>query len=733
MFNVSPGVSTTETSVGQVVQAVGTTTGALAGYFSWGPVFSPQLISSANNMAKVFYTPTNWNYETWFSGSNFLDYGSALWVARTANCTPNTTGANLAANASSQFPNNSFNAIAVPFQGYLNGNTPNAAVVLSSIVLNSSDFSAKYANGYFNTNSVAIAKYPGAPGNSLRVGLCMSPTQFNTPNLQLSGTISGGTANGNSFIGSITFVPGSNTANLIFTSTAGSNVAAGNSYANNFIASFFARGDILNVNTGNRIQPTQALQLTNIGVATTNTTNTVVKLSFSQKYSGSQNISSNAVSRQWQYAQFFSVPNTWISTWQGQSSSPNTQDIVLGIVVDEDGAFTGTPNTILETYNGLSRATDAVDSQGNPLFYRNVINQNSSYIWLVNDLPNAPSNTAAQLVNANNGSTPWDASLQCGQDGAQGEANANLGDLMNGWQLFSGRDNYSINLVVSGKPVGGSAQAGINGTTYNNFFMADWLINNLGETRRDCVVFFSPDKNIVVNNIGNEVTDVPNWASLVTPSTYAVMDTGYKYMFDKYNNTWRWVPLNGDVAGTCVFTDAVAYPWYSPAGPNRGMIKNVTKLGWNPQQDERDIIYPLSINPVCSIKGLGTLLYGDRTFTQQTSDFRSINIRRLFLYMETAIAAAARYTLFELNDIFTQNQFTNMVEPFLQGIASARGIEEDFAVICNGNNNPPAVVDAGEFLCAVLVRPLHSINFIRIDFFSVGGAISFSAVAVPSA
>ena len=220
----------------------------------------------------------------------------------------------------------------------------------------------------------------------------------------------------------------------------------------------------------------------------------------------------------------------------------------------------------------------------------------------------------------------------------------------------------------------------------------------IASSRKDCIAFISPPSANVVNQAGNETTNITNWVNaLATTTSYAVADCGWKYMFDKYNNIYRWIPLNGDIAGTCVYTDSVRDPWFSPAGYNRGNLKNVVKLAWNPSKAQRDILYPLGVNPVATFPGQGTLLFGDKTFLNQPSAFDRINVRRLFIVLEKAIATASKFSLFEFNDDFTRNQFVALVTPYLRDIQGRRGIT-DFRVVCDTTNNTPQIIDSNQFV-----------------------------------
>ena len=249
----------------------------------------------------------------------------------------------------------------------------------------------------------------------------------------------------------------------------------------------------------------------------------------------------------------------------------------------------------------------------------------------------------------------------------------------------------------------------------------------MAENRRDCLVFLSPEQSDVVNNSGNEVADIKSLRDTFTSSSYAVMDSGSKYQYDKYNDVYRWIPLNGDVAGLCARSDLERDPWFSPAGFNRGQIKNVVKLSWNPTKAERDSLYKAGINPVVTFPGEGTVLYGDKTLLSRPSAFDRINVRRLFIVLEKAIARAARSSLFEFNDEFTRAQFVNLVEPFLRDVQGRRGIY-DYRVVCDTTNNTPEVIDRNEFVGDIYVKPARSINFIQLNFVAVRTGVSFNEV-----
>jgi len=254
----------------------------------------------------------------------------------------------------------------------------------------------------------------------------------------------------------------------------------------------------------------------------------------------------------------------------------------------------------------------------------------------------------------------------------------------------------------------------------------NYIIDNICEVRKDCVVFGSPQKADSVNN-KDAADDIVEFRNVVRSSSYAMMDSGYKYQYDKYNDIYRWVPLNGDVAGLVVRTDDVRDPWFSPGGFNRGQIKNVVKLGYNPRKAFRDVLYKAGVNPVVTFPGQGTVLFGDKTLLAKPSAFDRINVRRLFIVLEKAIATAAKFTLFEFNDEFTRAQFVNLVEPFLRDVQGRRGIY-DFRVVCDESNNTGEVIDRNEFIGDIYIKPARSINFIQLNFVAVRTGVEFSEV-----
>ena len=415
----------------------------------------------------------------------------------------------------------------------------------------------------------------------------------------------------------------------------------------------------------------------------------------------------------WTYAtQFSTTPNT--STYVANQGGAN--DEIHIIVVDEDGKFTGTQGTVLEKFAYVSKASDAKDDSGNTNYYKNVLANKSRYIhWLSHPTGNTTATYANASSNWGNAASnvPFTKlaanvtlSLASGADGTVSTAN-----VVTAYDLFDPAESVDINLVVSG-PADATVAASLI---------------SMAETRKDCLVFLSPEKADCVDNANDEVTDIKAYRDTLTSTSYAVLDANWKYQYDKYNDVYRWVPLNGDIAGLCARTDLERDPWFSPGGLNRGIIKNSIKLAWTPTKTNRDDLYVKGINPIVTFQGEGTVLFGDKTLLSKPSAFDRINVRRLFIVLEKAIARAARFSLFEFNDQFTRAAFVNLVEPFLRDVQGRRGIY-DFRVVCDETNNTPEVIDRNEFVGDIYIKPARSINFIQLNFVAVRTGVSFDEV-----
>jgi phage tail sheath protein FI len=408
----------------------------------------------------------------------------------------------------------------------------------------------------------------------------------------------------------------------------------------------------------------------------------------------------------WTYAsEFDSAPGT--STYT--SNQGGLRDELHIIVIDEDGKFTGTQDTILEKYQFVSKAYDAKTDSGDTNYYKNVLAQKSEHIyWMDHPYANGASNwgSSASGTTFANLTSNVTVSMTGGVDGTISTANVVVA-----YDFYDNAESVDISLVVSGPA---------------NQTLADSLIS-MASTRKDCLVFLSPEKADCVNNPGNEVTDTVAYRNTLTSSSYAVLDNNWKYQYDKYNDEYRWIPCNGDIAGLCARTDLERDPWYSPGGMNRGVLKNVIKLAYNPTKTNRDELYTKGINPIVSFPGEGTVLFGDKTMLSKPSAFDRINVRRLFTVLEKSISRAARFSLFEFNDQFTRAQFIALIEPFLRDVQGRRGII-DFRVVCDETNNTPEVIDRNEFVGDIYIKPSRSINFIQLNFVAVRTGVSFDEV-----
>jgi len=699
-FQVSPGVNVSEIDLTTVVPAVSTTEGAIAGVFKWGPVDKRVLVDSEATLASRFGKPTNHNAETFFTAANFLSYGNKLYVVRTANTTDASGAAGvLTASAS------------------VGGITTNTNLIVKND--DEIDNTSVASNLAAETNVRYIARYPGALGNSLKISVCDTVNTFFS-NTSLTGGNANLSANGE--LTCIVASTGSNTFTVKLANSSSGTVAEANTRANT-LKGLLSTGDL--VELGNSAIGTQFLKITSVGSVTTNSTHAYFTVNTDNKYTlatfGNEAVAnvlttaSGYVKRYWEYS--FNVdgaPGT--SNYVSNFGNSSAVDEVHVVVADEDGNFTGVPGTVLEVFQGLSRATDAKTDDGNTNYYQTVIKQNSKYIYVTSDRISGYSNTGANLTSVSN-NIAQSISFAGGSDGYD-EANVTIGELQAGYDFFKSSEDVDVSLILQGKARGGTNGEGV----------ANYIIDNICEVRKDCVAFVSPDKaDVVLNGGQDEADDVVTYRNSLTSTSYAVLDSGYKYQYDKYNDVYRYVPLNGDMAGLCVRTDDIRDPWFSPAGFNRGIIKNTVKLAFNPNKAQRDLLYKNGVNPVVTFPGQGTLLFGDKTLLAKPSAFDRINVRRLFIVLEKAIATAAKFSLFEFNDQFTLSQFVNLVEPFLRDVQGRRGIY-DFKVVCDESNNTGEVIDRNEFVGDIYIKPARSINFIQLNFVAVRTGVEFSEV-----
>jgi phage tail sheath protein FI len=514
-----------------------------------------------------------------------------------------------------------------------------------------------------------VAKYPGDLGNSLKISACHNSSAWES-----------------SVSGSYYATRNSKTVTI-----------AGDGQGSSNAETQFVVGDLLLIGPDKESRKIATISGNTITLTSAYTGNTV------SNYDSS-------ITRRWEYfGNFDTAPTT-----TAYANTNNSQgDEVHIVVVDEDGGFAGQQGSVLETFGNVSLASDAKTEQGATNYYKDVINQSSQYIWWGahnSSATNAGSTASAGRTFGGN-DLPVTNSMTGGRDGST-LSGANK---IKGYDLFKSTEDVDVSLVL-----GGEAD-----TT-----LATHLITNIAETRKDCLVVLSPERADVVNNnaySGKERDDVIAFRDGLPSSSYAVMDSGWKYQYDKYNDIYRYVPLNADTAGLMVQTDLTRDPWYSPAGFNRGNVKNAIKLAFNPSKADRDQLYKKGVNPIVTFPGQGTVLYGDKTLLAQPSAFDRINVRRLFIVLEKAIATAAQFTLFEFNDEFTRSQFKNLVEPFLRDVQGRRGIT-DFVVVCDGTNNTGEVIDRNEFVGDIYIKPARSINFIQLNFVAVRTGVEFSEI-----
>ena len=393
------------------------------------------------------------------------------------------------------------------------------------------------------------------------------------------------------------------------------------------------------------------------------------------------------------------------------SDRSGSGDEIHVVVVDQDGGISGTPGEVIETFSKLSKASDAKTPQGGTNYYPTVIKNQSNYIyWMDHNTAGSNWGSAAASTTFTAVSTPTNESLSAGSDGSA----VTTGELKSAYDKFADADTVDVGLIMAGK---GDA------THIDNLI-------TIAENRKDAVLFASPERADVVDitNSNTQTNNVIGFFDSIRSSSYVVFDSGYKYCYDRYNDVYRYVPLNGDVAGLAARTDLTADAWYSPAGFNRGIIRGAVKLAYNPTKSQRDQLYPKRVNPVSTFPGQGTVLFGDKTGLSSPSAFDRINVRRLFITLEKAISTASKFQLFEFNDEFTRANFRNIVEPFLREVQGRRGIT-DFLVVCDETNNTGEVIDRNEFIAEIFIKPARSINFITLSFVATRTGVSFDEVA----
>jgi phage tail sheath protein FI len=721
----SPGIVVREVdlTIGRV-DSVSGSVGALVAPFEKGPVDLPQLIENENDLLNTFGRPysTDKHYEHWMVASSYLAYGGTILVSR-ADDFNTSTGVGL---------KNAFVGAA------------------SSIRIKSTEHYEQL--GYDEntiTNVTVAARNPGTWANGIKVAIIDARadqivTGITTTSVSVgfgftasvpTGTIAVGAGSttilDGYFQGVITEI-GANSLSLKLVK----HVSAGGTVTNQ---DYQQNGVYALPNTGS------------IGIHT-NSTGVLTSPLATRSYTGeddwfeTQNITLSVGSLEWDQVANAPTTSAYAAARGGRF------DEVHVVVIDDKGLVTGNAGTILEKHLNLSKAKDAEFSVGSPSYWRKYLYTNSQYIFG----GSAPVGITT-IGFSDNGVAQFELDSDSGWD--QNADNTNFAGCGNVTATLAGGTNYGgkTDLTTTGALFSGLDDIQTGYTQFENTeeFEVDFILMGsanypkeqaqalankcvaVAEARKDAVAFISPYRQaflndsavgtVTVNDIDTITANVIGFYAPITSTTYGVFDSGYKYMYDRFNDTFRYVPLNGDVAGTCARTDIQQFPWFSPAGTARGAILNAVKLSYNPGRKQRDALYSNRINPIIFSPGGGIILFGDKTGFGKSSAFDRINVRRLFIYLEDAISAAAKDFLFEFNDEITRTSFVNIVEPFLRDVQSKRGIF-DYVVICDETNNTAAVIDSNEFIADIFIKPARSINFIGLTFIATRTGVAFEEV-----
>ena len=721
----SPGISVREVDLtrGAVDFTLNVVAG-LAAPFKRGPVNEITRINNEKELIDVFGTPgvgtTDRHYECWYSAANFLSYGGKLDVVRSAGGDLNN--ANAGVNTS---------ALGGIYSGAL-------------VVENYEDWENNHED---DTNWYWAGKYPGNYNNGVKVCIIDNfADQIITPNTFAAGDIGdvvvgagvtqaltgvtvgvGTTAAATGFLKGIVAKKTATTVEVRVTSTVIGGTETEVDYKSNSQFEF---------KTGTKLYFTNT---SGVNVALTTT-------SSQTDWYDSQNLLTSVADGGTDFAtiKWRSVLNkpkdsNWTRARKGRNDAVNI------VVIDLDGLVTDEPGSIIEKFGNLSKAGDAQGIGGAPIYYKNFLAEKSEFIWSGQHVTNADDAHHGTTVAASGYSSGFtavtDAAGSWGQDAKNtkfssignasyvlesgrdytgiGLYDASLGDILNAYDKFNDDVNSDIRFLLQGSA---------HKTKEEEQAKANKLIS-ICELRKDCITFISPDRGSVVNvaDSADQLKNVLSFFGPITASSYAVFDTGYQYVYDRFNKKFIYMPLSADIAGLCVRTDRDQFPWFSPAGLVRGGLNFTVKLAFNPGQDARDQLYSNRVNPVISRAGDGVILFGDKTAMAVESAFDRINVRRLFITLEVAIENAAKSVLFELNDAGTRQNFVNIVEPFLRDVQAKRGIQ-DFLLVCDETNNTPDVIDRNEFLADIFIKPARSINFIGLTFVATRTGVSFSEV-----
>ena len=692
-FLVSPGVQIVEKDLTNIIPAVATSIGGFAGKFEWGPALEVTTVSSEKDLIAKFGYPkistsdASSTRDDWYSAANFLGYANQLQIVRAI-----SDGAR---NAASEPVVGSSSTVSVVLSG-----TPSSTGFTLNV--NGSSISTSFTADDTTLDSVADA---------LRESL--DSDGFGSVSLDSDG-IAGIVDPTVKYAASGITLPAAQTINGVtftfFVNTDSSTTATTLTSAqlNNLDDFLIEKTTLVNGSVyarypgilGNSI----GVILMDASMADSDFKNTVL---FGTTKGADL---------------FDTVPGT--SVW-GSSYTTAPQDEMHIIIYTVDTLITGSANQVLETYGYVSKAKNAKTADGGPNFYVDIINDQSQWIYLLNEETAAQSGTITGNTTIGSSLTSLtgnsrfnyistNASLtgvrKYDLDGGNDGAAVSDGNYTLAYDLLADDQTVDVNLLITGE---------------RSKTVAKHVIT-IAEKRKDAIAFLSPSYSSSVNN--PTATKVIDYYSDINSTSYAVFDSGYKRQYDRYNDEYFLTPLNSDTAGLTARTEFTNEAWFSPAGLNRGFINNVVKLSFNPNQTDRDQLYPNRINPVVTFRGQGTLLYGDKTALSRPSAFDRINVRRLFIVLQKAIATAAKFQLFEFNDDLTRRTFVNAVEPFLSEVQARRGLT-DFKVVCDTSNNTGQVIDSNQFVADIYLKPARSINFITLNFVAVRTGVSFSEVA----
>ena len=661
-FLVSPGVQVNEIDLTNVVPAVDTTIGAIAGPFEKGPVSVVTTITNEDDLVRTFGKPQSSNFEFFFTAANFLKYSNTLKVVRAES-------------------------------GILN------AGANSGILIRDTDHYLESFSTGQGSHGEWAARTAGTHGNSIRVEICAEADAYEQ-------------------------ITSSSVLTVTEDAVGATTIAVDDVNAS---GETFNVGDLISFYSDSAAAtPVDERNEYEVTAIDTSANTLTIRLKDDPNGAGLQNIvpDNSFIKRRWKYYDLFDGP-PGTSQWATDNARGSNDELHV-VVADATGDITGFDTDsagnrtkgVVETFSRMSKNPIAKTAQGNSNYYPDVIYRESAFIYWTDHI-SAGSNWGTDTTSTY---TDVDTITIDTLSGGTDDYSVTAGELELAYDKFSDTESVDVNLVLGG-PSGH-----INDTSGGQDTHVT-MITNLVEGRRDCVGFVSPYRAATVG-VTSSVTATENLKvayDLCPSSSYMVFDSGYKYMYDKYNDVFRFVPLNGDIAGLCAFTDSVRDAWFSPAGFNRGNIRGAVKLSYNPNKGERDILYRARINPVINFPGQGVVLFGDKTALNKTSAFDRINVRRLFLVLEKAISTAAKFQLFEFNDEFTRAQFRNLIEPFLRDVQGRRGIS-DFKVIADSTNNTGEVIDRNEFIGDIFIKPNRSINFITLNFIATRSGIEFSEV-----